>query len=263
MRTHIHIARKTWEGRAGGHKNLGWAWLEPTQPLFPCGWRRPKGCPHPCHVLQEAGWRVLVISVDKMAGFIFWEVVPALITHSLRQANRFRSFYFNYFGQFTVQLQLLQFQVDNSCLLSFFRTCARKSHVIPGTSAFLSAAELLLGQGAGASVFRLASAWAFLCYLWNQPRAASSSSFISQRTQTDNILVTWPWPLSTFVKAPSEVRPSVCKQDVIKAGNWQRLTGGQCGAGGTRAVRCPPALCCRCCRGNWCPLVEGSALNSD
>lgn len=68
--------------------------------------------------------------------------------------------------------------------------------------------------------------------------------------QTDNILVMWPWPLSTFVKASCEVRPNVCKQDVIKDGNWQGLTLRQCRAGRGQSVRWQFALCSKCRRSN-------------
>lgn len=74
--------------------------------------------------------------------------------------------------------------------------------------------------------------------------------FIGRRVQTDNILAMWPWPLSTFVKASSEVRPNVCKQDVIKAGNWQGLTLRQCRAGREWPVRCQLALCSKCLHNN-------------
>lgn len=70
------------------------------------------------------------------------------------------------------------------------------------------------------------------------------------RVQTDNILDMWPWPLSTFVKASSEVRPNVCKQDVIKAGNWQGLTLRQCRVGREWSVRCRLALCSKCLHNN-------------
>lgn len=81
-------------------------------------------------------------------------------------------------------------------------------------------------------------------------RSALHLWFIGRRVQTDNILAMWPWPLSTFVKASSEVRPNVCKQDVIKAGNWQGLTLRQCRAGREWPVRCQLALCSKCLHNN-------------